>query len=183
MVIVTESRCPVRPVAGGSHTGGMSPREYRFHSTWRIAAHPDIVFAALAALDAYPTWWPGVREARALDAERCALTIRSVLPMDLRLVACSARRDPTTRVLEAHLTGDLVGFSRWTLVPQEAGTAALFEEHVVPYGGSVRRFSFARPVLRANHAIMMRRGEAGLRARLAAKAAHAPAATPEETSR
>jgi hypothetical protein len=145
-----------------------TPREYHFCSTWRLAAHPDTVFAALAALDTYPTWWPGVREARPLDAEHCALTIRSVLPIDLRFTACSARRDPVARVLEATLTGDIDGFSRWTLVPQENGTAALFEEHAVPRRGPVRRLSFARPLLHANHTIMMRRGEIGLRAHLAA---------------
>jgi hypothetical protein len=142
----------------------MAAREYSFHHTWRIPADPETVYEILAALDDYPLWWPGVRRAEPLDTGRCALTIRSVLPFDLRFVACHGRCDPVAGVLEAELSGDLVGFSRWTVVPQEGGAAAVFEERVLARRGPVARLSFARPVLRANHALMMRRGERGLRA-------------------
>jgi hypothetical protein len=142
----------------------MSASRYRFHGTWRLPAEPRAVFAALAALDSYPAWWPQVRCAQPRDVDTCAITIRSVLPLTLRFEAHRQRRDDAAGVLQAGLTGDLVGYSRWTVVPQAVGSAALFEEHVELRHPVAGRLPVLRPALVANHAVMMRRGEAGLRA-------------------
>ena len=143
----------------------MTAQEYAFHSTWRVPAPPDAVFATLAALDDYPAWWPQVRRAQPLDEDACALTIRSVLPIALRILARHRRRDPAAGILEAALSGDLVGYSRWTVLARDGGTAAVFEERVELHH-AVARLGLLRPALQLNHALMMRAGEAGLRARL-----------------
>lgn len=145
----------------------MTSREYTFRSTWRLAADPRDVYAALAALDEYPAWWPQVRRAERLGRDACALTIRAFLPLALRMVARAERRDPDDLVLEAQLTGDLVGRTRWSIVAHAGGAEAHFTEHVELNHPLAGRLAIARPALVANHALMMRRGEAGLRARLA----------------
>jgi hypothetical protein len=72
------------------------------------------------------------------------------------------------RVLEAKLTGDLEGFSRWTITATGSGADLLFEEEVVTTKALLRRLApIARPAFRANHALMMRHGERGLRTYLA----------------
>jgi hypothetical protein len=78
------------------------------------------------------------------------------------------RRDPQARVLEARLTGDLEGFSRWTIQDFAEGARATFEEEVVANKALLRRLDpLARPAFRANHKLMMKHGEDGLRTFLA----------------
>lgn len=71
-------------------------------------------------------------------------------------------------MLEARLTGDLEGHSRWTLAPSPdgAGTVLQFGEEVEVRRRLLRTLSFARPAFRFNHAVMMRAGERGLRRHL-----------------
>lgn len=140
---------------------------YVFRSEWTVPAPPAAVFAALERLHEYPAWWPQVRRTHPIDEETCELEVRSTLPFALRLTAHHARKDAGAGVLEARLTGDLVGSSRWTLRPHAGGTAVQFGEEVEVHRPLLRRLSFARPVFRANHAAMMRAGERGLRRHLA----------------
>jgi hypothetical protein len=140
---------------------------YHFRSTWRVPAPPMVVYAALARLERYPDWWSQVRYARPVDQDAVELMIRSVLPLEIRMTAHSSRRDPAAGVLEARLSGDLEGFSRWTLTPDPGGTRAVFQEVVDARGHpALRRLAFARPAFQANHAWMMRQGQAGLRGHL-----------------
>lgn len=145
----------------------MDPHHYDFRSVWRADAPPDAVFAVLVALEEYPNWWPQVRSVRGVDPETAAIVIRSVLPISLRITAHSSRRDPAAGVLEARLSGDLDGFSRWTVSAHGGGSVAVFSESVDVRRALLRRLSVARPGFRLNHALMMRRGEAGLRGQLA----------------
>jgi hypothetical protein len=86
-----------------------------------------------------------------------------VLPYTLRLRAHRAREDPAERVLEVRLDGDLHGWSRWTLTPWHGRTALVYEQEVVVRGRVLRWVGFVgRPVLRLNHAWMMRGGRLGL---------------------
>lgn len=136
---------------------------YRFRSEWRLAAAPDDVYLALAELDDYPTWWPEVRAATRIDDDTYRLTCRSRLPYDLAFVTRQSRRDPQARILEARLSGDLEGFSRWSLTTLETGTSAVFDEEVVANKALLRRLEpIARPAFRANHTLMMKHGCRGL---------------------
>ena len=142
--------------------------EYSFRSTWRLAAPPGDVYAALAELADYPFWWPEVRRAESRGRDTYQLTCRSLLPYDLVFTTTQQRRDPVAGVLEASMVGDLSGFSRWTITASGTGTEAVFEEEVEVMKASLRRLSpVARPAFRGNHTLMMRHGQRGLTAYVA----------------
>jgi hypothetical protein len=141
---------------------------YVFHTVWRFDHDADTVYAALADVAAYPTWWPQVRAARELGEGVGELRCRSLLPYDLTFVMHRGVEDPALRVLEARLEGDLTGTSRWTVTASGSGCEAVFDEDVTVGRGMLRAAGrVARPALRFNHDLMMRAGEKGLRRRLA----------------
>jgi hypothetical protein len=141
---------------------------YRFTSIWLVPGAPEEAYAALETLEDYPAWWPEVREARKLDEERVEVRCRSLLPYDLVFTSEQAVRDPDANVLEANLRGDLDGFSRWTIQGSPDGSRLVFEEEVTATKRSLRALApVARPAFKANHYLMMRHGERGLRTYLA----------------
>jgi ribosome-associated toxin RatA of RatAB toxin-antitoxin module len=141
---------------------------YVFHTTWRFDHDADAVYAALADVAAYPSWWPQVRAARALDDGIGELRCRSLLPYDLTFVMQREVEDAEQRVLAARLEGDLHGTSRWTVTPADTGCTAVFDEDVEVGKRALRAAGrLARPALRFNHDLMMRSGEKGLRRMLA----------------
>jgi Polyketide cyclase / dehydrase and lipid transport len=143
---------------------GRSADHYRFRSEWRIAADPDRVYATLADVASYPSWWPQVHSARKLDDVSGELRCRSLLPYDLVFVARREVEDAKGRILRATLDGDLTGSSEWRVTPDGAGTLAVFDEDVVVRKALIRLAGpVARPALRFNHNRMMRGGERGLR--------------------
>jgi uncharacterized protein YndB with AHSA1/START domain len=144
---------------------------YRFRSTWRLDAAPARVYRVLEHPDDYPRWWRQVREVRQTDETSGVVRFRSLLPYDLTVTARSVRHDPGRRVLEVRMSGDLEGWVRWTVLPgaQGRGTRLLFEQDVIARKPLMRLLALpCRPLFRANHALMMRSGRAGLRAHLAA---------------
>lgn len=148
----------------------MTGNRYEFRNHWSVDASPDSAYRVLEALDRYPQWWPEIREVIQISDQAYEIRARSLLPYDLVFVTHEGRRDGVNRILEAKLTGDLEGFSRWTITPAAAGTGTdlLFEEEVVTNKALLRRLApIARPAFRANHALMMRHGERGLRTYLA----------------
>jgi hypothetical protein len=149
-------------------TPSVGSSRYQFRSTWQLNATPDDVYAALDRLPDYPLWWPQVRSVTPLGDERYELVCRSVLPYELRFTTEQKVRNPADRVLEASMSGDLDGFSRWTVTSEASGTRATFDEEVVATKPLLRRLELvARPAFSANHTRMMRDGERGLRTYLA----------------
>ena len=145
------------------------PHRYKFRSEWRVEAAADLVYDVLADVEKYPTWWPQVRAARWLDPRSGELTCRSLLPYDLTFVIEREIEDPVDRILRAALRGDLTGESQWTVTADASGTLAVFDEDVTVSKHMIRAAGrVARPVLRFNHALMMRSGHAGLRRAVAA---------------
>ncbi|MGQ0844777.1 MAG: SRPBCC family protein [Sporichthyaceae bacterium] len=142
---------------------------YVFTGAWQLPAPVEVVYSCLERLDLYPEWWPQVREARRIDDDTCAVVVRSSLPYALKVTAHRHETDPATGKLHARLSGDLVGFTGWTLTPYAGGTRAAFHERVEATKPLLRTLGFLRPVLRANHAWMMRAGERGLSSRLASR--------------
>jgi hypothetical protein len=127
------------------------------------------VYAVLADVAGYPRWWPQVRSARQLDERSGELRCRSLLPYDLVFSARQVVADPVARVLRARLDGDLCGQSEWQITADGTGASAVFVEDVEVAKPMLRRLGLlARPLLRANHDVMMRSGETGLRRHLAA---------------
>ena len=146
----------------------MSNNSYSFRTEWHLAAPAGTVYDILERLPDYPAWWPEVREVTPAGPEAFALVVRSTLPYSLHFVTSKGRRDPEQRVLEANLTGDLSGFSRWTVRETANGAVALFEEEVEANKTLLRKLAaVARPAFRYNHKLMMRHGERGLRTYLA----------------
>jgi hypothetical protein len=141
---------------------------YRFRSIWPVDASADQAYRALREIDDYPAWWPEVRTATRVDEATYDLVCRSLLPYDLAFRTVRSREDPRARVLEARMTGDLEGFSRWTITAAGTGATLVFEEEVDARKALLRRLgAVARPAFVANHALMMRHGRAGLRTYLA----------------
>jgi len=136
---------------------------YRFRSAWTVDMDADQLFDVLADIASYPHWWPQLRSVERVDDDTAAVVCRSALPYTLRLRARRAREDRDALVLEVRLDGDLHGWSRWTLTPRQGRTALVYEQEVVVSGRVLRWVGFlGRPVLRLNHAWMMRGGRVGL---------------------
>ncbi|WP_405019666.1 SRPBCC family protein [Kitasatospora sp. NBC_00070] len=146
----------------------MDTNHYLLTSVWRLPVEPLRVYRLLRDVERYPQWWPQVRSVRRLTDHSGELVIRSVLPYRLLLTATEREQDEAAFTLTADLTGDLVGWSRWTVHPEGTGSRAVFEEEVRPAKQLMRRLApVARPLFLANHAAMMRAGRRGLRRRLA----------------
>lgn len=147
----------------------MPSRRHRFafRSVWRLDAPPADVFAVLERAGEYPRWWPQVREVHALEESAGRARIRSVLPLDLWITGRAVRHDAVAGVLEMELDGDIAGWARWTVRRDEAsrsgGTVAVYEQQAEVRRPLMRRLAVpARPLFRANHALMMRAGRRGL---------------------
>jgi hypothetical protein len=146
----------------------MGDSRYQFRTTWHLSAAPNDVYAVLERLADYPLWWPQVRTVTPRGDETYELVCKSSLPYELRFTTKQTARDADARILEASMTGDLDGFSRWTISSAPQGTSAVFEEEVVATKPLLRRLELvARPAFKANHTKMMRDGERGLRTYLA----------------
>lgn len=136
---------------------------YRFRSEWDIEHELVDVYRALEAFEDYPRWWREVRDVRRAGEERFEVFVRALLPYDLKFDATATHRDLAAGILEIDMAGDLEGFSRWTLRPLGAGTRLTFDEEVIARKPLLRRMAaVARPVFRANHAVMMRNCRFGL---------------------
>lgn len=147
----------------------MDWNHYRFVSVWVFPAPPGAVFAHLAHIEDYPRWWPQVREATRSDDGSGTTRVRSFLPYDVVTTVSERRRDPARGILEAALGGDLDGWARWTVTAYGSGTRVVYEQEVEVRRALLRALALpCRPVLRANHALMMRAGRRGLAAALQA---------------
>lgn len=122
------------------------------------------MYAVLAAVGDYPTWWPQVRSVDQVAEDAAAVVVRSVLPYTLRLVLTRETEDPRHGVLRVRVTGDLDGYAQWVVssTTRRAGAAAEFTEEVEVTGALGRVARPAAALLRANHLAMMRAGERGL---------------------
>ncbi|MFF2851319.1 SRPBCC family protein [Streptomyces sp. NPDC058001] len=145
----------------------MNWSHYRFRSVWDLPAGPAAVYAVLAEAEAYPGWWPQVREVTPVDDRSGTARFRSLLPYDLVVTATETRRDPAAGVLEIAMGGDLEGWARWTVRAAGTGTRALYDQEVEVRKALLRRLAVpGRPVFLFNHAWMMRAGRRGLTTRL-----------------
>lgn len=153
------------PRGVGSAGNPRDPNWYRFRNVWTVAATPEETYDALVRLTQYPSWWPEVKEVRQLDWSRFQIRCRSLLPYELRFVIEETTVDPDSGVLAASLTGDLEGYSAWKVTATPGGSRLTFDEEVITRKPLLKRLALLiRPAFKANHALMMRHGETGLRA-------------------
>jgi hypothetical protein len=143
--------------------------EYRFRNVWSIEAAAAALFDAVVDLANYPRWWPDIRTVSRVDDDTAEFTCRSSLPYALVFRMHRAEQDERNGRLRVHLTGDLEGHLQGILAPHDARRTRLeISQRVVVNKRLLRWLSpVARPLFRANHAAMMRRGYRGLRAYLA----------------
>ena len=147
----------------GAAGDGVNPNFYSFRTTWTVDLDPDQAYAVLRSIGDYEKWWPEIKEIHRIDERRVDIRARSLLPYDLWFVG-EPKEYPERRELTLTMTGDLEGFSRFTIQPDGRGARLLFEEQVVANKALLRRMALiARPFFMANHWVMMRRGQAGLR--------------------
>ena len=143
-------------------------RNYRFRSIWYVDVGPDVVFDVLRDISTYMSWWPEIKDVWRIDDETADVRARSFLPYDLRFMMARSRDDRDAGVLEVSMTGDLEGFSRFTITPSDGGSRIVFDEHVVTNKKLLNWLApLARPAFRFNHTLMMRHGLAGLKTYLA----------------
>lgn len=149
-------------------TSVASLTHYAFTSTWHVRAKPSEVFDVLADLDEYTSWWPEIKHVSKTGEDTVAVRVRSLLPYDLDFEMRQTRKDPEAGILEVRMTGDLEGYSRWTVSSSDGGARLLFEEEVETNKKVLNRLApVARAAFKWNHAFMMRHGEAGLRTYMA----------------
>jgi hypothetical protein len=137
---------------------------YVFRSVWQVQADVEDVIAVLNDLESYPAWWPEIRSVRPLGGDRFEVVARSFLPYELRFVSEAAADEPSPGVINARLSGDMEGTVRWTVAKVDAGCRLVYDQEVTTHKRLLNVMApVARPGFKANHAVMMRHGERGLR--------------------
>ena len=153
----------------------MSLNDYRFRDIWSVSARTALVFDALTDLLSWPRWWPDVRAARRIDDDTAEITCRAVLPYALTIRLHRAEQDQRTGRLRVDMTGDLDGYCEGVVHEHPGGAALAIDQRVAVTRPLLRAFApVARPLFSANHAVMMWRGERGLRGYLAPRVQHRP---------
>ncbi|MFJ9786328.1 SRPBCC family protein [Amycolatopsis sp. NPDC101161] len=147
----------------------MTGARYRFSSTWLLpGTAPERVFGAVTDLAGYPRWWSDVRTVRRVDDDTAELVCRSRLPFRLVVRMHRDHQDEQAGLLRVRLSGDLDGVLAGAVRAAGAGTLLQITQDVQARKELLRRLdAVARPLFRANHALMMRRGHRGLSAYLA----------------
>ncbi|WP_111413145.1 SRPBCC family protein [Billgrantia lactosivorans] len=143
--------------------------KFAFDTTWDFDAPVEAVFDALADPLHWPDWWPGLVEARQLEAgnEQGIGRIQHFvwksrlgyyLRFDIRITRVC---EPS--LIEGEASGDVAGFGRWQLHGEKAGTRVryLWQVRTVPPRLGLLA-CMARPLVVWNHHAMMRDGHAGL---------------------
>lgn len=155
----------------------MSLNDYRFRSLWSVRAATSRVFDALVDLTSYPRWWPDIRAVDRVDEDTAEVVCRAVLPYALTFRLHRAVEDPAGGRLRVDMTGDLEGYVHGEVAEhREAGALLAISQRVVVAKPLLRTLApVARPLFRANHAVMMRRGQRGFRAYLTGAGAHTAA--------
>jgi hypothetical protein len=146
----------------------VSLNHYWFRNVWSVQAASARVFDALVDLINWPLWWPDVRSVHRLDDDTAEITCRATLPYALTMRLHRTEQDEAAGRLRVGMTGDLEGYCEGVVDHHETGARLAISQRVEVTRPLLRTFApVARPLFRANHAMMMRRGQRGLREYLA----------------
>lgn len=137
----------------------------RIHSDRRhaFAATPEALWAAMAQVDSYRTWWPWLRHLEATvlgEGERWRAVVQPPVPyrlaFELRLHEVVA-----TRRVTAEVTGDIAGVARIEIERTDDGSSLHVVSDLRPVTGVLRAVGrLAPPVARFGHDWVL---DAGLR--------------------
>lgn len=146
----------------------MPLNDYSFRSLWSVRAATARVFDTLVDVANYPAWWPDIRAVTRVDDDTAEVTCRALLPYALTFRLHRAVEDAAAGRMRVDMTGDLEGYVQGEVAAhQDAGALLAISQRVVVTKPLLRALSpVARPVFRANHAVMMWRGQRGFRAYL-----------------
>ena len=137
---------------------------YRFRSVWRLRESAADVFGVVTDPGTYPLWWPDIHGVGRIDDDTAEVVCRSVLPYSLVFRLHRAEQDEHAGHLLVGMTGDLEGYCRSTVVSGDDSVTLEITQEVVVNKRLLRMLApVANPVFRANHAMMMWRGQRGLR--------------------
>ena len=147
----------------------MSLNDYRFRSLWSVRAATGRVFSTLVDVACYPDWWPDIRAVHRVDDDTAEVVCRSVLPYALTFRLHRVVEDERAGHMRVDMTGDLEGYVQGQVAEHRtAGALLAITQRVVVRKPLLRAFApVGRPLFRANHALMMWRGQRGFRAYLA----------------
>lgn len=146
----------------------MPLNDYSFRSLWSVRAATARVFDTLVDVANYPAWWPDIRAVTRVDDDTAEVTCRALLPYALTFRLHRAVEDAAAGRMRVDMTGDLEGYVQGEVAAhRDAGALLAISQRVVVTKPLLRALSpVARPVFRANHAVMMWRGQRGFRAYL-----------------
>jgi mannose-6-phosphate isomerase-like protein (cupin superfamily) len=153
-----------------SYSDEGSASEYRFLDKWFIPYPIDVVFEALLHGEDYPRWWGeawkrvtpiGDAPAGSIGA-KTEVIAGGFLPYTITLELEVARIEHPN-LIGVLSRGDLEGTGTWRLHEFDGGTAVSYDWRVRAGKPLIRRFSpIVKPLFRANHNWVMRRGEGAL---------------------
>ncbi len=152
--------------------------DYRFVTTWQIAADIERVWDILRTPEAWPDWWYGLERVEVIspgDEQGVGavrwFVFRGQLPYRLSFYLRQTRQEQPT-LLEGHAWGELEGIGRWELRSAGSQTEVRYTWEVSPTATWMRFLSpLARPAFVWNHDWVMRQGERGLKRLLETPAA------------
>jgi hypothetical protein len=165
--------------------------EYRLLTHWYIEAPLSDVYDALLQSLRWPGWWRGLESVNETEPGRAdgigsvrRYTWKSPLSYKLNFAARATRIEPLA-ILEAEVSGDLVGTGLWLFSHDDGVTTVTHRWHVRSTKHWMNALApVARSVFEKNHRAVMQNGAEGLARLLGArliKASHtteAPSATP-----
>ncbi len=176
-------------VAGAIYGGGGLVKTFDWETKWNIDAPRADVFAVLNAPDEQYRWWPSmvVEHVEKLPGpperpEMEAITYRVIQAPSVRRIAPPFILHAIWSHVEGDwrirsvVTGDLAGVLDILLYDRpDGGTRIVFHWYVRVTNPLLNALGYAlEPVYRASHDHVMREGEAGLRAYMAARVLAAP---------
>ena len=150
--------------------------EYRFLTTWLLAAERERVWDAIYESETWPQWWRGVVATERLtegDSDGVGqlgrYTWRSRLPYELSFEILTTRVE-RPHLLEGEASGELAGTGRWRLFEQDRVTAVVYEWQVRTTRQWMNLLApLLRPAFEWNHDWVMRSGAEGIARLLGAR--------------
>jgi hypothetical protein len=149
---------------------------YHFITTWFFRAPIEKVWNEVIDVEAYPTWWPGIRrviiqgpESRIQVGSIVDYKLKGSLPNTLQFSTKVTSLQPPS-IVELESLGDLVGEGKGILESQSDGTIVTFYWEVGmsnPFLNLIGKLSFVKTVLEKSHNDAMAKGYQALKTRLA----------------
>ena len=145
--------------------------QYRFLTTWALAAPIEDVWPAIYETERWPEWWQGVKVAERMQGgddpgdgvgSVHRYVWRSRLPYDIEFRMRTTRVE-SPYVLEGEADGNLRGSGRWRLWEGAGATAVTYEwevETTIAWMNAIA--PIGRPVFHWSHDVVMRNCGRGL---------------------